>query len=144
MAIVSTRPEGHFTSGPGGYFAGMLRKFEKNPQDLCLARTLWRLKDETWGTQGHKERRRLEQLRRIEMRTKKSRPVGAVLQRRDLAPPSARQALPAPAERPAVRPGAAWQPSQELRDLEERINAMLAKPGNGAAGPVKPEDGEKC
>ncbi len=40
MAIVSTRPEEHFTSGPGGYFAGMLRKFEKNPQDLCLARTL--------------------------------------------------------------------------------------------------------
>jgi replication initiation protein RepC len=36
LAIVSTRPEGHFTSGPGGYFVGMLRKFEKKPQDLCL------------------------------------------------------------------------------------------------------------
>ena len=168
MAIVSTRPEGHFTSGPGGYFAGMLRKFEKNPQDLCLARTLWKLKDETWGAQGHKERRRLEQLRRIEMRTKKSyhpdvdaespigspqlprhsvggfTPVGAILQRRDIASPLAGRALPAPAERPAASSGAAWQPSQELRDLEERINAMLAKPGNGSAGPVKPEDGKKC
>jgi len=52
MAIVSTRPAGHFTSGPGGYFAGMLRKFERG--ELCLARTLWKLKDEAWG----KEQRR--------------------------------------------------------------------------------------
>jgi hypothetical protein len=71
-------------------------------------------------------------------------PVGMVLQRRDIASPLAGRALPAPAERPASRSGAAWQPSQELRDLEERINAMLAKPGNGAASPVKPEDGKKC
>jgi replication initiation protein RepC len=55
LAIVSTRPEGHFTSGPGGYFAGMLRKFEKG--ELCLARTLWKLKDEAWGT----DRKRREQ-----------------------------------------------------------------------------------
>ena len=65
MAIVSTngRPS---TSpvGAGGYFAGMLRKFEKNPQDLCLSRTLWKLKEETWGTEGHKERRELEKARR--------------------------------------------------------------------------------
>ena len=72
MAIVSTRPQEHFTSGPGGYFAGMLRKFEKNPADLCLGRTLWKLKDERWGKDGHKERRKVEQRRRIEMRTKKS------------------------------------------------------------------------
>lgn len=72
LALVSTRPEEHFTSGPGGYFAGMLRKFEKNPQDLCLSRTLWKLKDELWGKDGHKERRKVEQRRRIEMRTKKS------------------------------------------------------------------------
>jgi hypothetical protein len=52
MAIVSTRPAEHFTSGPGGYFAGMLRKWEKDPLDLCLSRTLWRLKDQTWGAQG--------------------------------------------------------------------------------------------
>jgi len=70
MAIVSTRPQEHFTSGPGSYFAGLLRKFEKNPADLCLGRTLWKLKDERWGKDGHKERRKVE--RRIEMRTKKS------------------------------------------------------------------------
>jgi len=49
MAIVSTRPEGHFTSGPGGYFAGMLRKFEEDRTSLCLGRTLWKLKDQAWG-----------------------------------------------------------------------------------------------
>jgi replication initiation protein RepC len=47
LAIVSTRPTGHFTSSPGAYFAGMLRKFEKG--ELHLARTLWRLKDQLWG-----------------------------------------------------------------------------------------------
>ena len=70
MAIVSTRPQEHFTSGPGGYFAGMLRKFEKNPRDLCLGRTLWKLKDERWGKDRHKERRKVEQQRRMETRTK--------------------------------------------------------------------------
>jgi replication initiation protein RepC len=54
LAIVSTRPVPHFTSGPAGYFAGMLRKFEKG--ELCLARTLWKLKDQAWGN----ERRRKE------------------------------------------------------------------------------------
>jgi replication initiation protein RepC len=47
LAVVSTRPAGHFTSGPGGYFAGMLRKFERG--ELCLSRTLWKLKDDAWG-----------------------------------------------------------------------------------------------
>jgi replication initiation protein RepC len=47
LALVSTRPAGHFTSGPGGYFAGMLRKFERG--ELCLSRTLWKLKDQLWG-----------------------------------------------------------------------------------------------
>jgi replication initiation protein RepC len=55
LAIVSTRPAGHFTSCPGGYFAGMLRKFEKG--ELCLSRTLWKLKDQMWG----EDRRRREQ-----------------------------------------------------------------------------------
>jgi len=42
-----------------GYFAGMLRKFEKDPATLCLGRTLWKLKDQAWGqrTSGAKERR---------------------------------------------------------------------------------------
>jgi replication initiation protein RepC len=48
MALVSTKPPGHFTSGPGGYFAGMLRKHEK--RELFLERTLWKLKDQVWGT----------------------------------------------------------------------------------------------
>ena len=53
LAIVSTRPAGHFTSArPGGYFAGMLRKFEKG--ELHLERSLWRLKDQKWGTNRQK------------------------------------------------------------------------------------------
>jgi replication initiation protein RepC len=56
LAIVSTLPEGHFTSGPGGYFAGMLRKFEKG--ELHLNRTLWKLRDKAWGSdRARKERR---------------------------------------------------------------------------------------
>jgi hypothetical protein len=144
MAIVSTRPAEHFTSGPGGYFPGMLRKFEKNPQDLCLSRTLWKLKDETWGTQGHKERREREKARRrssgLEPMTTSVggfSPVGTVLQRPLAAPtPPARRALPAPADRPAALSAysKAWQPSQELRQAEERINAMFAKPKDGEKG----------
>jgi replication initiation protein RepC len=56
LALVSTRPAGHFTSSPGGYFAGMLRKFEKG--ELCLSRTLWKLKDEIWGNRKAREARR--------------------------------------------------------------------------------------
>jgi hypothetical protein len=139
MAIVSTRPAEHFTSGPGGYFAGMLRKYEKNPQDLCLSRTLWKLKDETWGPQGHKERREREKARRqssgLEPMTTSLggfSPVGTVLQRQLAAPtPPARRAVPAPAHAPAARSGAAWQPSAELREAEERIKSMFAKPSDG-------------
>jgi replication initiation protein RepC len=89
VAIVSTRPAGHFTSGPGGYFAGMLRKFEKDPGDLCLGRTLWKLKDDVWGKRGHKERRNVDQARRI-LSPEPSMssvpgfvPVGAVLRRQE-------------------------------------------------------------
>ena len=55
LALVSTRPAGHFTSSPGGYFAGMLRKFERG--ELCLNRTLWKLKGQIWGNE---HRRRTE------------------------------------------------------------------------------------
>jgi replication initiation protein RepC len=138
MAVVSTHPAEHFTSGPGGYFAGMLRKFEKNPQDLCLSRTLWRLKEQTWGTQGHKERRELQKARRrssgLEPMTTSLggfSPVGTVLDRQLAAPtPPACRALPAPPH-PSAASSAyskAWHPSQELRDAEERINAMFRKP----------------
>jgi hypothetical protein len=143
LALVSTRPAEHFTSGPGGYFAGMLRKFEKNPQDLCLSRTIWVLKNEVWGKDGHKERRKIEQQRRTEMRTSRYahpdlqpapsfyapepsrdtigsfRPVGSAMPQQSTAwsvPPATRP-------RPTLSlPGTAkdWKPSQELRGLEER------------------------
>jgi replication initiation protein RepC len=48
LAIVSTKPEQHFTRGAGGYFAGMVRKFASG--DLHLERTLWMLKDKKWGS----------------------------------------------------------------------------------------------
>jgi len=47
LAFVTTRPEGHFTTGPAGYFAGMVRKAEKG--DLHLDRTLWKLREDKWG-----------------------------------------------------------------------------------------------
>jgi replication initiation protein RepC len=56
LALVSTKPAGHFTSGPGGYFAGMLRKFERG--ELCLSRTLWKLKDQLWGAERRRNERR--------------------------------------------------------------------------------------
>ena len=151
MAIVSTRPAEHFTSGPGGYFAGMLRKFEKNPLDLCLSRTLWKLKDETWGAQGHKERRERDKTRRRSFVPEPAMtpvggftPVGTVLQRQQAAPiPPASRAHPTPVDHRAARSGAAWQPSAELRDAEERIKAMLAKPGNGTDGAASSHEDKK-
>jgi replication initiation protein RepC len=47
LALVSTRQAEHFTSSPGGYFAGMLRKYEKG--ELRLAGTLWALREAKWG-----------------------------------------------------------------------------------------------
>ena len=47
LAFVTTRPEGHFTSGPAGYFAGMVKKAEKG--ELHLDRTLWKLREAKWG-----------------------------------------------------------------------------------------------
>jgi replication initiation protein RepC len=44
LAIVSTKPDGHFTRGPGGYFGGMVRRAEKG--ELYLERTLWALRIE--------------------------------------------------------------------------------------------------
>jgi len=151
LAIVSTRSAEHFTSGPGGYFAGMLRKFEKNPQDLCLSRSLWRLKDEAWGTEGHRQRRKVEQRRRREMRTKRSLhpelgsaggfvPIGGVMQ----------QPTPRPVPQARPRPNLSlsgtskdWTPSQEFLELEERIKAMFAEPKNGLTGAETPRNGEK-
>jgi replication initiation protein RepC len=148
LALVSTRPAEHFTSGPGGYFAGMLRKFEKNPQDLCLSRTLWALKNEVWGKDGHKERRKIEQHRHSEMRTKHHGhpdlqpaprfdaperasntsggfvPVGSALPQ----PPTAWPVPPRPnLTMPATSKD--WKPSPELRSLEEEwIKSKFANP----------------
>jgi replication initiation protein RepC len=47
LALVSTRQAGHFTSSLGGYFAGMLRKYEKG--ELRLAGSLWALREAKWG-----------------------------------------------------------------------------------------------
>jgi replication initiation protein RepC len=146
LAIVSTRPEGHFTSGPGGYFAGMLRKFEKNPQDLCLSRTLWKLKDEVWGTDGHKERRKVEQQRRAETRRERVTrsadgfvPIGSVFPQQSTARP-----VPQARPRPTLSlPSTDWKPSQEFLEIEERIKTMFAKPKNGTAGPETPRNGEE-
>jgi replication initiation protein RepC len=52
VALVSTHDARHFTSSAGGYFAGMVRKFEKG--ELCLARTVWRLRNEKWGKKDSK------------------------------------------------------------------------------------------
>jgi hypothetical protein len=166
MAIVSTRPAEHFTSGPGGYFAGMLRKFEKNPQDLCLSRTLWKLKDEIWGAQGHKERREREKARRrsfgpdpVMTSAGGFMPVGTVLQRQAAAPmPPVHRALPAPvgSAAPSSVNSKAWRPSPALiedarqvglrvrqqQQREDGTKSTLAKPENGAAGAM-PQDGDK-
>jgi hypothetical protein len=67
--------------------------------------------------------------------------------RRQLDTPTlpARRALPAPAERPAALSAysKAWQPSQELRAAEERINAMFAKPENGTVSAARAHEGKK-
>ena len=129
MAVVSTRPTEHFTKSAGSYFGGMVKKFEKNPQELCLSRTLWRLKEQAWGKEGHKERREVEQRRRIEERTKKSaypalasitaktpghpgggfKPAGNVQPSHaaaTLAAPAVNASQTAPAVRPAVQASA--------------------------------------
>jgi replication initiation protein RepC len=42
VAIVSTRPAGHFRSSPGGYFHGMVAKAKAG--ELTLGRTIWGLR----------------------------------------------------------------------------------------------------
>jgi replication initiation protein RepC len=172
MAIVSTKQQGQepgqIQSTPGGYFAGMVKKFEKNPMDLCLGRTLWRLKDEAWGKDGHSERRKIEKQRRLEMRTKKSlhpdldmpenftsreparpsvggfAPIGSVLPQQPTTWP-----VPPPRPRPTLSPPSTskdWKPSQELLEAEQRIKAMLANGSKSAPvnGPAPPRKDDTC
>lgn len=50
LAIVSTKQPEQFTSGPGGYFAGMVRRAAKG--ELHLERTVWALRERKWGKPG--------------------------------------------------------------------------------------------
>ena len=47
LAIVSAKPEDHFTRGPAGYFGGMIRKARKG--ELYLEKTLWVLRAAKMG-----------------------------------------------------------------------------------------------
>jgi len=51
LAIVSTKPEGYFTRGAGGYFAAMVKRAQTG--ELRLDRTLWKLRRERWGASGN-------------------------------------------------------------------------------------------
>ena len=42
VALVSTRPTGHFRTSPGGYFHGMVAKAKAG--ELNLVRTIWGLR----------------------------------------------------------------------------------------------------
>ena len=54
LAIVSTKPASFFTRGAGGYFAGMVKKHQRG--ELHLERSLWALRNETWGGMATKPR----------------------------------------------------------------------------------------
>jgi replication initiation protein RepC len=43
LAIVSAKPEGHFTASPGSYFHGMVKRAEAGT--LNLSRTVWGLRN---------------------------------------------------------------------------------------------------
>jgi replication initiation protein RepC len=43
LAVVSAKPEGHFTASPGSYFHGMVKRAQAG--QLNLARTIWGLRD---------------------------------------------------------------------------------------------------
>jgi len=103
VAIVSTKPPGHFTKSAGGYFGGMVKKFEKDPASLCLGKTLWRLKEQTWGKDSMKERQAEEAAQRGRMATRSrafpaSRPCPPTVQ----AAPPASPMLPEPAPQPGL------------------------------------------
>jgi len=53
LAIVSTKPDAHFTRGAGGYFRAMVKRAQTG--ELHLDRTLWKLRREKWGGGGERE-----------------------------------------------------------------------------------------
>jgi replication initiation protein RepC len=50
LAIMSTKPEGHFTRNAAAYFTGMVQRAERG--ELNLERTLWKLRRDTWAGRG--------------------------------------------------------------------------------------------
>ena len=54
LAIVSTKPAGHFTSSPGGYFHGMVAKAKAG--ELNLTRTIWGLRSRAGTIEGRPKR----------------------------------------------------------------------------------------
>ena len=55
LAIVSAKPEGHFTTSPGGYFHGMVKRAQAG--NLNLARTIWGLRENPRQHAGTPDRR---------------------------------------------------------------------------------------
>jgi len=47
LAIVSTKPLSHFSRSAGGYFAGMVKKYQIG--ELRLERSLWALRNARFG-----------------------------------------------------------------------------------------------
>ena len=47
LAVVSTKPEAHFTRGAGGYFAAMIKRARTG--ELHLDRSLWKLRRDHWS-----------------------------------------------------------------------------------------------
>jgi replication initiation protein RepC len=47
LAVVSTKPETHFTRGAGGYFAAMIKRARTG--ELHLDRSLWKLRRDHWS-----------------------------------------------------------------------------------------------
>ena len=52
IAVVATKPEGHFTGSAGGYFSGMVRRAAKG--ELFLEKSLWGLRTAKYGRPGGK------------------------------------------------------------------------------------------
>ena len=50
LAIVSAKPAGHFTTSPGGYFYGMVKRAQAG--QLNLARTVWGLRENSGRQAG--------------------------------------------------------------------------------------------
>ena len=50
LAVVSTKPQEHFTRGAGGYFAAMVKRARTG--ELHLDRSLWKLRRDRWGRRG--------------------------------------------------------------------------------------------